>query len=49
VALLAELLLAAAAKRWGVRSVGVSSGASGGAIGSVVPFREERRKAREGA
>lgn len=49
VALLAELLLDAAAKRRGVRSGGVIDGVSGGVIGSVVPFPEKRGKAREAA
>jgi len=49
VSLLAELLLDAAAKRREGRSVGVIDGASDGAIGSVVPFPQERRKRREAA
>jgi hypothetical protein len=49
VALLAELLLDAAVKRRGLHSVGALDSASGGAIGSVVKFPEERGKAREAA
>jgi hypothetical protein len=49
VSLLAELLLDAAAKRREGRSVGVIDGASDGAIGSVVPFAQKRRKGREAA
>ena len=49
VSLLAELLLDAAAKRRSVRSASVMDGASGGAIGSVIPFPEKRGKAREAA
>lgn len=49
VSLLAELLLDAAAKRREGRSVGVTGGASDGAIGSVVPFPRTRRKGREAA
>lgn len=49
VSLLAELLLDAAAKRREGRSGGVIGGASDGAIGSVVPFRQKRRKGRETA
>ena len=49
VSLLAELLLDAAAKRREGRSVGVIDGASDGAIGSVVPVPEKRRKGREAA
>ena len=44
VSLLAELLLDVAAKRWAGRSGGVIDGASDGAIGSVVPFPQEREK-----
>lgn len=48
VLLLAELLLdAAEAKRRGIRSGGVIDGVSGGALGSVVPFPERRRRGRE--
>lgn len=47
--LLAELLIDAAAKRRGLRSGGVVDGASGGAIGSVIPFPEKRRRGREAA
>ena len=49
VSLLAELLLEAATKRREGRSVGVIDGASDGAIGSVVPCPQERRKGREAA
>jgi hypothetical protein len=49
VALLADLLLAAEAKRRGVRSGGVSGGVSDGAIGSVIPFPRKRRKGRDAA
>ena len=47
---LAELLLdAAEAKRRGVDSGGVIDDASDGAIGSVVPLPQRRRKGREAA
>lgn len=45
VALLAELLLDAAAKRRALRT----GGASDGAIGSVIPFPEKRGKGRAAA
>lgn len=50
VALLAELLLVAAArKRRVVASPGACGSASGGATGSVIPFPERRGNAREAA
>jgi hypothetical protein len=50
VALLAELLLdAAARKRRVVASAGAFGGATGGATGSVIPFPERRGNAREAA
>ena len=49
VSLLAELLLDVAAKRRQGRSVGVIDSASGGVIGSVVPFPQTARKRREAA
>jgi hypothetical protein len=49
VALLAELLLDAAAKRRGRRSGGVIDGAFDGATGSVVSMPEQGGKAREAA
>jgi hypothetical protein len=49
VSLLAELLLEVAAKRREGRSVGVIDSASGGGMGSVVPFPEKRREGREAA
>lgn len=49
VSLLAELLLDVAAKRRAGRSGGVIDGASDGAIGSVIPFPQERGKGREAA
>lgn len=49
VSLLAELLLDAAARRRGVGSGGVIDGASGGAIGGVIPFPAKRQKGREAA
>ena len=49
VSLLAELLLDVAAKRRAGRSVGVTDGASGSGMGSVVPFPQRRRKGREAA
>ncbi len=49
VALLAELLLDAAAKRRGLHSVGALDSASGGVIDSVVPFPQMCGKAREAA
>jgi hypothetical protein len=44
VALLADLLLAAEARQGGARSAGVIDGASDGAIGSVIPFPQERAR-----
>lgn len=49
VALLAELLLAAAAKRGGRASGGVLDGVFGGAIPGVVSSGEQAGKAREAA
>jgi hypothetical protein len=49
VALLADLLLAAEAKRRGVASGGATAGVSDGAIGSVVSFPQKRRKGRDAA
>jgi hypothetical protein len=49
VALLAELLLDAVAKRRGVPSGGALVGASDGVIGSVVSLPEKRGNAREAA
>jgi hypothetical protein len=49
VKLLAELLLDTAAKRRGLRSDSLIDGASDGAIGSVIPFPEKRRKSRDAA
>jgi hypothetical protein len=49
VALLADLLLAAEAKRRGVGSGGASASASEGVIGSVVPLPRKRRKGRDAA
>lgn len=49
VALLAELLLDAAYKRRAGVSGGALGSASGGATGSVVPFPEKRRRARDAA
>ena len=49
VSLLAELLLDVAAKRRAGRSGGGIDGASGGAIGSVIPLPQEREKGREAA
>jgi hypothetical protein len=49
VALLAELLLDAVAKRRGLHSVGAFDSVSDGAIGRVVPFPEKRGNAREAA
>ena len=49
VALLADLLLAAEAKRRGVGSGGAPSSASDGAIGSVISFPQKRRKGRDAA
>jgi hypothetical protein len=46
VALLAELLLDAAAKRRGLRSPGAIDGGSGGVIGGVIPFPQDRQKRR---
>jgi hypothetical protein len=47
VVLLADLLLAAEARSRERRSVGVIDSASGGAIGSVIPLPDKRRKGRE--
>jgi hypothetical protein len=49
VALLAELLLDAAAKRRGLRSAGVIDGGSGGVIGGVTQFPKEPWKRRGAA
>jgi hypothetical protein len=49
VALLAELLLDAAAKRRGLHSAGAFDGASDCAIGSAVQLLDLRGKAREAA
>lgn len=49
VSLLAELLLDVVAKRRAGRSGGVIDGASDGAIGSVIPLTQKRRKGREAA
>jgi hypothetical protein len=49
VALLADLLLAAEAKRRGVGSGGATGSVSDGAIGSVIPFPRKRRKGRDAA
>jgi hypothetical protein len=49
VALLADLLLAAEAKRRGVGSGGPIGSASGGAIGSVISLPQKRRKGRDAA
>ena len=49
VSLLAEMLLDVVAKRGTGRSGGVIDGASDGAIGSVIPFPQEREKGREAA
>ena len=49
VALLADLLLAAEAKRRGVGSGGVTGSAFDGVIGSVVSFPQKRRKGRDAA
>jgi hypothetical protein len=49
VALLADLLLAAEAKRRGVGSGGATGSASDGAIGSVISFPQKRRKGRDAA
>jgi hypothetical protein len=47
IALLADLLLAAEAKRRGVGSGGATSGASDGVIGGVISFPQKRRKGRD--
>jgi hypothetical protein len=49
VALLAELLLDAVAKRRGLRYGGALESAFDGAIGGVVPFPEKRGNAHEAA
>lgn len=49
VALLADLLLAAEAKRRGAGSGGATGSASDGAIGSVISFPQKRRKGRGAA
>ena len=49
VSLLATMLLDVVAKRRAGRSGGVIDGASDGAIGSVIPFPQEREKGREAA
>jgi hypothetical protein len=49
VALLADLLLAAEAKRRGVGSGGATGSVSDGAIGSVNSFPQKRRKGRDAA
>jgi hypothetical protein len=49
VALLADLLLAAGAKRRGIGSGGATGSASDGAIGSVISFPQKRRKGRDAA
>ena len=49
VVLLAELLLAAAAKRRGFRSAGALNSVSGGAFARVVPFPGDRGNRREAA
>jgi hypothetical protein len=49
VALLADLLLAAEAKRRGVSSGGVTGSVSDGVIGGVVSFPQKRRKGRDAA
>jgi len=49
VALLADLLLVAEAKRRSVASGGATSSASDGAIGSVISFPQKRPKGRDAA
>jgi hypothetical protein len=49
VALLADLLLAAEARRRGVRFGGATGSASDGVIGSVISFPQKRRKGRDAA
>jgi hypothetical protein len=49
VALLADLLLAAEAKRRGVGSGGAIGSVSDGVIGSVIPVPRKRRKGRDAA
>ena len=49
VALLADLLLAAEAKRRGVGSGDAIASASDGVIGSVIPLPRKRRKGRDAA
>ena len=49
VALLADLPLAAEAKRRGVGSGGATASASDGVIGGVVSFPRKRRKGRDAA
>ena len=49
VAVLADLLLAAEAKRRAVDSGGVTGSASDGVIGSVISFPQKRRKGRDAA
>jgi len=49
IALLADLLLAAEARRRGVGSAGATGSAFDGAIGSVIPLPRKRRKGRDAA
>jgi len=49
VALLADLLLAAEAKRRGVGFGGATASVSDGVIGSVIPLPRKRRKGRDAA